>query len=161
MIDASSDILKIRESLPYYTKLVLGFFCVVIVLIIWLILSSGENRISPLILPSPGEVISAFGPLHWEMELTTSVYLSIKRVTLGFMIAAALAIPLGIMMGAFPKVCAFFDPLALVGGYIPVVTLIPLTLAWWGLCEKQKVGFLVIGVFVFLLPMVVKTVQSA
>ena len=94
------------------------------------------------------------------MELTKGIFISLKRVTLGFLGAALLAIPLGILMGSFPKVGSFFDPLALFAGYIPIVTLIPLTIAIWGLGEEQKIGFLVMGIFAFLLPMVAKTVRD-
>ena len=41
---------------------------------------------------------------------------------------------------------------------MPIVVFVPLTLAWFGLSEMQKVGFLFIGCFVALLPLVVKAV---
>jgi len=150
---------KIREDLLPRNRVIIGLIGIALVLLLWYGLSV-HDVISKVILPSPGEVLRAFAPLHWEMELTKGIFISLKRVTLGFLIAAALAIPLGILMGSFPKVGGFFDPLALFAGYIPIVTLIPLTIAVWGLGESQKIGFLVIGIFAFLLPMVAKTVQD-
>jgi NitT/TauT family transport system permease protein len=150
---------KIREDLSSRNRLIIGFIAVILVLLLWYALSSADIY-SKVILPSPGEVLRAFAPLHWEMELTKGIFVSLKRVTLGFLGAAILAIPLGILMGSFPKVGGFFDPLALFAGYIPIVTLIPLTIAMWGLGEQQKIGFLVMGIFAFLLPMVAKTVQD-
>ena len=43
---------------------------------------------------------------------------------------------------------------------MPIVVFIPLTLAWFGMSEMQKVVFLFIGCFVVLLPLVVKTVSD-
>ena len=163
MDDRHETVFKIREVLAPHTRLVLGIVCVAIVLSLWVALTWGpveSRRISPIILPSPVDVVRAVGTLHWEHELALNAMRSLKRVTFGFLLAAALAIPLGVAMGAFPKVCAFFDPLVLFGGYVPVVTLVPLTMAWFGFGETQKIGFLTIGVFVFLLPMVVKTIQD-
>jgi NitT/TauT family transport system permease protein len=165
---AYKQFFKIREDLSANARLIIGLAGVFVVLFLWFVLSTQDSittsllgkPISNVVLPSPGEVLSAFAPLHTDMELTKGIVLSLKRVTYGFIIAATLAIPLGILMGSFPKVGAFFDPLALFAGYIPIVTLIPLTMAIWGLGEAQKVGFLVIGIYAFLLPMVAKTVQN-
>ena len=63
-------------------------------------------------------------------------------------------------MATFPPVSAFFRPLALVGAYVPIVVFVPLTLAWFGLSETQKVGFLFIGCFVALLPLVIKDIAN-
>jgi NitT/TauT family transport system permease protein len=63
-------------------------------------------------------------------------------------------------MASFPPVAAFFRPLSLVGAYVPIVVFVPLTLAWFGLSETQKVGFLFIGCFVALLPLVIKEIAN-
>ena len=66
----------------------------------------------------------------------------------------------GLVHGVVPQIAAFFRPLSLVGSYVPIVVFIPLTLAWFGMSEMQKVVFLFIGCFVVLLPLVVKTVSD-
>jgi NitT/TauT family transport system permease protein len=81
-------------------------------------------------------------------------------VTWGFILAAAMAVPLGVYMASFRSVSAFFRPLSVVGAYVPIVVFIPLTLAWFGLSETQKVGFLFIGCFVALLPLVIKEITD-
>src|SRR5258707_11183772 len=63
-------------------------------------------------------------------------------------------------MASFPPVAAFFRPLALIGAYVPIVVFVPLTLAWFGLSERQKVGFLFIGCFVALLPLIIKEIAD-
>src|SRR5438045_620902 len=63
-------------------------------------------------------------------------------------------------MATFSSVAAFFRPLALAGAYVPIVVFIPLSLMWFGTDEAQKVGFLFIGCFVALLPLVIKDIAD-
>jgi NitT/TauT family transport system permease protein len=142
--------------------LTLGF--VALLLLAWWLATRGDTveqrMLSPLILPNPMEVLKAFPPLHFDQGLVRSAFISFMRVTAGFSLAAIMALPLGIYMATFPGIAALFRPLALVGAYVPIVVFIPLTLAWFGLNETQKVGFLFIGCFVALLPMVIKSISK-
>jgi len=116
--------------------------------------------VEPLILPSPLEVLQSFAPLHIEQGLVRSAITSWLRVTAGFGLAAIVALPLGVYMATFPSVAAFFRPLALTGAYVPIVVFIPLSLTWFGTGETQKIGFLFIGCFVALLPLVIKDIAD-
>lgn len=137
---------------------------VVLVCTAWTVATWGaraEDRfVQPLVLPSPGEVLEAFAKLHLEMGLVRASVTSLGRVTFGFALGAVVAVPLGVFMGTFPGVSAFFRPLALVGSYVPLVVFLPLTLVWWGTEPFQKTGFLAICCFVSLLPLVIKTVAD-
>ncbi len=156
--------IKVREPIPNRMALLLTGAFVLMLLFCWWLLTHGatiEDRVlNPIILPSPLEVLRAFPALHLEQGLVRSAFTSFVRVTLGFVLAAAVAVPLGVYMASFPPVAAFFRPLALVGAYVPIVVFIPLTLAWFGLSETQKVGFLFIGCFVALLPLVIKEISD-
>jgi NitT/TauT family transport system permease protein len=44
--------------------------------------------------------------------------------------------------------------------YMPISAFIPLLILWFGIYEKQKVAFLFLGVFVYLLPVVVSAVRA-
>jgi len=156
--------LRVRQELPETKSLGLTVGFVVLLLAAWWFVTRGatvEQRIlSPLILPSPMEVLRAFPVLHFEQGLVRSALVSFLRVSAGFTLAAIVAVPLGVYMATFPPVAAFFRPLALVGAYVPIVVFVPLTLAWFGLSETQKVGFLFIGCFVALLPLVIKDIAD-
>ena len=106
------------------------------------------------------EVLRSFVPLHVEQGLVRSALTSWLRVTTGFALAAIVAVPLGVYMATFPSVAAFFRPLALTGAYVPIVVFIPLSLTWFGTGETQKIGFLFIGCFVALLPLVIKDIAD-
>jgi NitT/TauT family transport system permease protein len=156
--------LQVRRELSHVQLTLLTTSFVVLLMLAWWALTRGatiEDRVlPPLFLPSPLEVLAAFPKLHFEQELVRSALRSFQRVTIGFSIGAIIAVPLGVYMASYPGVAAFFQPLALVGAYVPIVVFIPLTLAWFGLNESQKIAFLAIGCFVALLPLVIRAIDD-
>ncbi|MDQ1300168.1 MAG: transporter permease subunit [Chloroflexota bacterium] len=155
---------QVRADLTHARAVGLTFGFVLLLLLSWWFVTRGERIedrvLVPLILPSPWEVLRSFPKLHFEQELVRSAWKSFQRVTIGFTLAAIVAVPLGVYMASFAPVAAFFRPLALIGAYVPIVVFVPLTLAWFGLNETQKIGFLFIGCFVALLPMVIKSISD-
>jgi NitT/TauT family transport system permease protein len=124
-----------------------------------------ERSLGPTILPSPSEVAQSLSDLvstsdQDNRSLLDHVGISLRRVALGFLVALALVLPLGIGMGAFGSVRATFDPIVTASGYIPIATLVPLTMSWFGLEESQKVVFLAMAFGIFLLPLVVNAIDS-
>ena len=123
----------------------------------WAALSYG-GLVPPVILPSPTEVVRAFPVLHFEEALVRSAGWSLYRVTMGFVLSAVVAIPLGLLMGTFPPVKHFFSPVLDPLRFLPISALVPLTIVWFGIEEKQKIAFLFMGTVVYLLPLVVEAV---
>jgi len=156
--------LRVRQPSGYVVGLSLTGAFVGLALLVWTVLTSGERIedriIAPIILPSPLEVLRAFPTLHFDQALVRNAIASFQRVTCGFGLAVLVAVPLGVYMATFPPLAAFFRPLALVGAYVPIVVFIPLTIAWFGATEVQKVGFLFIVCFVALLPLVIKSIAD-
>lgn len=155
--------LHVRSRLQYSKAVGLTCLFVGLALLVWWILTRGEPSeriVQALILPSPMEVLHSFIPLHLERGLVRSAITSWLRVTAGFTLAAIVAVPLGVYMATFPPIAAFFRPLALVGGYVPIIVFIPLSMTWFGTGEPQKIGFLFIACFVALLPLVIKDIAD-
>src|SRR3989449_10111874 len=155
--------LHVRGELTYARGLGLTAMFVGVLLLVWWFLTrgqQGERMVQPLILPSPLEVLRSFVPLHTEQGLVLSSLASWRRVTTGFALAAIVAVTLGVYMATFPSIAAFFRPLSLTGAYVPIVVFIPLSLTWFGTGETQKIGFLFIGCFVALLPLVIKDIAD-
>src|SRR4029079_18972899 len=114
--------LHVRSEIDYSRALGLTVVFVALLVGVWWFLTRGEANqriVQPLILPSPLEVLRSFAPLHSEQGLVRSAITSWMRVTTGFALAAAVAVPLGIYMATFAPIAAFFRPLALAGAYIP------------------------------------------
>src|SRR5262245_5621432 len=114
---------RVRSDLPTSRALGLTAVFVVGVLAAWWFVTRGEpsqRMVQPLILPNPVEVLKSFGPLHLEQGLVRSALYSWLRVSAGFLLAALVAVPLGVYMATFPTVAAFFRPLSLAGSYVPI-----------------------------------------
>jgi len=155
--------LKIREELGRVPKIILGIIPVILLFALWFWITNGksENRIiSPLILPSPLEVIGAFPGLWFEAELSRSIVASTWRVILGFAVGLAVAFPLGIFMGSYSKVKAMLNPFMTFAAYLPIPALLPLTMSFFGTEELQKVMFLALAFLIYLLPLFVKAIDE-
>ena len=136
----------------------LGLLAVATVLVTWSLLS-GLSLVSPAKLPSPWGTLEAFTQLAWEAERGTSLLLtatlwSLGRVVAAGILAVAIGMPIGILMGASPRLNAFLSPLVDPFRSAPVVALLPILVMWLGIGETMKVAFLFTGAVVFLIPMV-------
>jgi ABC-type nitrate/sulfonate/bicarbonate transport system permease component len=160
---AHTGFLRIREELPAWQGWLLGLLPVLALLALWVFVTTGtaeERVISPTILPSPAEVVRSF-PLPWfDRAVTRNLAVSFWRVIEGFALGVAISFPLGVLMGAFTKVKAAFTPLTVFGAYLPIPTLVPLTLSLFGTGELQKVMFLALAFSIYLVPMFVAAVDA-
>ncbi len=155
---------QIRGDTSKIYSIILGIIPIAVIISIWWFVTKGvaaEDRlISPVTLPSPWEVVQQIYPLLTKGKLFESAVASFKRVGVGFFFAAIVTLPLGIMMGSFGKIKAMFAPVTVIGGYLPIAALVPLTLVWFGTDEIQKYMFLAIAFFVYMLPLVVKSMDK-
>jgi NitT/TauT family transport system permease protein len=159
---------KIRGTVPRGASLALGLVPIVLLILLWSLVTRGmpeERVIGPTILPSPAEVVDSLQDLlttsdQENRNLFDNVWISLRRVLLGFLVALCVVLPLGILMGAFASVRSVFDPLMTASGYIPIATLVPLTMSWFGLDEAQKVVFLAMAFGIYLVPMVIKAIDA-
>ena len=149
MAEAARSLLALRLPPPRMTRRLIGALAVAVVVLVWWLATLGadvEDRlISPVILPSPGEVIRSFPVLLKERALLQSIAATLKRVMIGFGLAALIGVPLGILAGAWRVIESAGAPLALFGRNLPVAALIPLTILWFGIDETQKVMFIFIA----------------
>src|SRR5690348_539440 len=104
-------LLDIRGRVPTPVAVLLGVIPIALMIIIWHLLTTGEpefRTIGPTILPNPFEVVHSI-PKLFERDLFHNTLISLRRVGLGYLIALAITFPLGIFMGAFGSVRAFFS----------------------------------------------------
>jgi len=156
-------VFRVREHISPGWRLVFALVPFVVALAWWLWFTAGEpeaRHISPTVLPSPAEVVSGVPKLLGPQQLLPNVLLSLIRVLGGFLLAGVLAVPLGIAMGSFSKIGSLFGLITTFLSYLPIAAIVPLTIAWWHTGEKQKVGFLAIGTFAYLLPLVVRQINA-
>jgi ABC-type nitrate/sulfonate/bicarbonate transport system permease component len=142
---------RLRRRLADYALSVTG--PLVFVLIWWLAVAS--NVLPPSVLPSPVTVGAAMvewavGPTDagpYSGTMLESIAASGGRVAVGFAIAAALGILIGIPTGFFPLMGRILDPLTNLLRPIPVTAWVPLSLVFWGFGFRGAVFLIALGSF--------------
>lgn len=127
-----------------------------LVIILWSLLTF-TNIIPNYILPNPGEVLISFYTLIKNGELFVHAYNTLMRVVLGFLIASAIAIPLGIGIGWSETIENIFNPLIQILRPIPPLAWVPFALIWFGIGLKSEVFIIFIGSF---FPILLNTVDA-
>jgi len=150
---------EIRQPLPRLARLLLSFVAPLFLLGVWCLLSYGD-MVPSYFLPTPTEVLKGLVQLFAQHDLLLAIWTSTRRIALGFLLAGATALPLGILMGAFEPINRVLNPIVAPLRYMPISAFIPLLILWFGIFEKQKIAFLFLGVFVYLLPVVVSAIRA-
>lgn len=122
-------------------------------------LASTLGLTSPRLLPSPLQVGDALIDLL-EKGFADDVMVSIYRIALSFLIATAIAYPLGLLIGTLAAVSAFFSPVVSAFRYLPAPAFVPLLLMWFGPGDEQKIALLFLGVIWFLITIIADHVRS-
>jgi NitT/TauT family transport system permease protein len=111
------------------------------------VLATSNGWIKPLFLPSPGKVWDRLAELAKGGELWDDARVSVYRIGVGFLLATVMAIPIGVLIGAYRFWEAAIEPLVDFIRYMPVVAFVPLTILWAGTGDKQKFLIIWIGTF--------------
>jgi NitT/TauT family transport system permease protein len=149
----------LRTNLPQGTSFALGLVSPIVLFGAWCVLSYGGFA-PPDFLPSPTEVLRGILQLFIEHDLWGAILISSRRIGIAFLLASAIALPLGVLMGSFEAINRLFEPVVAPLRYMPISAFIPLLILWFGIYEKQKIAFLFLGVFVYLLPVVVTAIRA-
>ncbi len=140
------------------TGLGIGFF--VLFVLVWSGFTLG-GFVSPTFLASPITMVQEGWLLFTEYNFLHDIGMTVWRVMGGFLLATAVAVPLGIAMGAYKPVEAFFEPFVSFCRYLPASAFIPLLILWAGIGETQKLLVIFIGSVFQIILMVAVTVGGA
>jgi NitT/TauT family transport system permease protein len=159
LLPKGEDYFALRTTLPPHLATGLAILGPALLLVLWFGVTSA-GLVPPRDLPSPGEVVRSILDLWFNLDLAAATWVSTKRILIAFSLAVAVAMPLGIFMGAFEPINRFFDPIVAPFRYMPISAFIPLMVVWFGIQEGQKIAFLWLGVIVYLLPVVVTAIRA-
>lgn len=115
-------------------------------LAVWWLVGALELA-DPLFLPGPDAVWGALVEHGSSGVLWGDIGVSALRISIGFLIATAMAVPIGTLMGVNARIEAALEPLMDFIRYMPVVAFIPLTIVWVGIDESQKYLIIWMGTF--------------
>ncbi|HLY54156.1 MAG TPA: aliphatic sulfonate ABC transporter permease SsuC [Stellaceae bacterium] len=109
--------------------------------------ASSLGWIASKVLPSPGEVGSAFWHLAWTGELWRAIGVSFLRAVGGAAIGGVIGFALGILNGTSPRAASLLDSTLQMLRNIPHLAMIPLVILWFGIGESAKLFLVAVGVF--------------
>ena len=140
------------------TKVVLGVSFFILFFAVWSFATFG-GFVSKIFLADPITMLQS-GVKLLQDGFAKDIGMTVWRVVGGFTIATVFALPLGILMGAYKPIEAFFEPFVSFARYLPASAFIPLLILWAGIGEAQKLSVIFIGSFFQLVLMIAVTVGS-
>ena len=151
-------ILNLRKDIPrwIFNSAVVLSFAVVLGFWAWI---SHTDHVNPLFVPTPEQVIVTGRTVFSSDTVWIDVKASFLRVTAGFLLSAALAIPLGVLMGSYRVFEGLTQPITEFVRYVPVPALIPLLIIFFGIGELSKIMLIFIGTFFQLVLMVADEIR--
>ena len=108
-----------------------------------------SGAIAPQFFASPWDTVSELAALLLQGNVLSDAATSIARLFAGFILAMAVAIPVGILSGSSRKLSNFFEPLLSLFRYIPSAAIVPISILWLGLGEEQKYFIVFFGTLPF------------
>ena len=127
-------------------RVALGLAFFVLFFVAWGIATFG-GYVSPTFLADPATMLREGWNLLAQHGFIKDILVTIWRVVGGFVLAAAIGIPLGMAMGAYKPIEAFFEPFISFSRYLPASAFIPLLILWAGTGEAQKLLVIFVGSF--------------
>ena len=131
----------------------LGILFFVLFFTVWGIATLG-GFVPKTFLADPLMMFKSGWVLLTEQGFAKDIGYTIWRVLGGFILAALVAVPLGVLMGAYKGIEAFFEPFVSFARYLPASAFIPLLILWAGIGEAQKLWLIFIGSFFQLVLMI-------
>jgi NitT/TauT family transport system permease protein len=126
-------------------KTLISLVIPVIIIVIWAILTSYTGIIPSYLIPSPNDVLEAFKSLLMNGTLIADTVDTLSRVILGFVVAALVAVPLGILIGWSETVENYLSFIIGILRPIPPIAWIPFAILWFGLGLGSAIFIIFVG----------------
>lgn len=142
---APDSVVRLLRLRRLTTERLLVITTVTVLLFAWVI-STRYKLVNPLFLPNPAAVWNAFVTTatsgYQGSRLDQHLLASLERVLAGWLLACAVGIPLGFLMGLSSRAKAIFDPIIEFYRPLPPLGLYTLIVLWLGIGEASKITLL-------------------
>jgi sulfonate transport system permease protein len=127
----------------------LGALALLAFLLAWHLLTKYRVNIYVRFLnvPSPEQVLERATRAFHDPKFFSHLALSCRRILMGFLLASAVAIPLGLVMGRFRVIRETVFPVAEVFRPIPAIAWVPMSIMLWPSNEESIVFITFLGSF--------------
>jgi len=148
------------EPVGRASRIALGIAFFVVFVAVWAVATLG-GFVSKTFLADPLTMVADGWTLLTRFGFAYDIAVTVWRVVGGFVLAALVAVPVGILMGAYKPVEAFLEPFVSFARYLPASAFVPLLILWAGIGETQKLLVIFIGsVFQIVLMVAVSVGQT-
>jgi NitT/TauT family transport system permease protein len=152
--ESSSELLldvSVAEASSWYKfylkqeKKILGGLAVGLFLVVWELAGNIFQWVNPMFMSAPSLIFKAGYEMFRSGEIYNDLYVSGIEFLGGYFLAAAVAIPFGILVGWYKRASYVFDPFINAMNATPRVALLPLVIIWLGIGILSKVGIIFLG----------------
>jgi ABC-type nitrate/sulfonate/bicarbonate transport system permease component len=98
-----------------------------------------RHWLNPLIVPPLSRILGSFAALVMSGDIPLQILASLKRAAIGYALAAAVFVPLGILMGLFDTFRSALEVVIEMLRPIPPPVVIPVALLFFGLEDEMKI----------------------
>jgi NitT/TauT family transport system permease protein len=100
----------------------------------------GAGLVSPLYASSPSRIVVAGRELFRSGEIWNDLRVSASEFLLGYLLAIAIGIPLGLGIGLYRRVNYLLGPFVDILNAVPRVTFLPILILWFGIGIWSKLA---------------------
>jgi ABC-type nitrate/sulfonate/bicarbonate transport system permease component len=147
--------LTLRKPVPNWEAFLLSALFIALTLAGWWFVTRGdpeERIVGPITLPSPQETFARLPELFRDpYNILDHTLVTLKRVSLGFLLGVVIGVPLGVLAGCFPRLNSFLAPVVMFGRNIPLAAVLPLLLFIFSSGEQRKIMFIFVACVAFVI----------
>ncbi len=137
-------VMRPLEPVSHGAQIALGIAFFILFFTAWAIATLG-GFVKPIFLADPISMVRDGWTLLTKFGFSYDIAVTVWRVVGGFVLAAVVAVPIGILMGAYKPIEAFVEPFVSFARYLPASAFVPLLILWAGIGEMQKLLVIFMG----------------
>lgn len=158
-METFSEVFNPKGKLKSKYVVILATIAFILIMAVWLIFTS-TGMVDPFFLPRPVDVITTAASLFTQGDFINDIAITVFRVMVGFIIAAVVALPLGLLIGTYAPFAAFLEYVISFVRYLPASAFIPLFILWIGIDESEKIAVIILGSLPQLILMIATNVRN-
>lgn len=133
-----------RPRPPFHRRHRAGLITTASILVVLAFWEITGRRMNPIFASYPSAIVRKFGVQVRSGLLPEALLDSLQPLLLGFLLAALIGIPVGLLVGRYRSADAALGVYVTAGYAMPLVALIPLFMLWFGLGFTVKVAVVVV-----------------
>lgn len=157
--DATTGALAPQGKLDKKRYVLLAVLSFVAVFVVWALITN-TGLVKADFMPTPQATVQSAIELFTNQGFLEDIKMSAYRVLMGFLISAVVAVPVGLLVGAYAPINALIEPLMSFIRYLPATAFIPLFILWIGIDESEKIAVIIMGSLPQLILMVAVDTQK-